>query len=118
MSAEQTTENFLKAMREFNWPDPQPVEYRLYYNEDGSPLTYTMEQLPGNYILVSQEVYISWPLHVRVRDGELVWLPQEPVVDRICPDQPTGTPCHPNNVCLVVDTTQPNRLWSRPNVHC
>jgi len=47
-------------------------EYRLYYDENGFPLFFSMESLPGNYIVVDQETYLNSPKHIRVFDGKLV----------------------------------------------
>jgi hypothetical protein len=59
-------------------PEPKQIFYRLYYNADGSPIIYSMEHLPGNYIEVDQPTYVLAPFNVRVIDGKLVYI--KPVV--------------------------------------
>lgn len=90
-------------------PEPQPVSWRLYYNEAGEPITYSMEPLPGTYIEVDTETYARAPMHVRIRNGQLIEL--KSAVSRLVPGE-TGTPCYPNNVAIVVPEDEPHQNWS------
>ena len=90
-------------------PEPLPVSWRLYYDAEGAPITYSMESLPGTYIEVDAETYARMPMNVRVRDGRLIEL--KSAVRRLAPSD-TGTPCYPNNVAIVVDETEPHQRWS------
>jgi hypothetical protein len=111
MGAKETTENFWAVWQNFEWPEIKPVSYRLYYHEDGSPDFYTMEDLPGDYIEVSQEVYINSPRNVRVVDGELQIMPVRKTVQKLIPNQRSGTRCDTRDVCVVVDDG--GTFWSR-----
>ena len=93
----------------YGMPDPKPVFWRLYHDEEGQPITYSMEDLPGTYIDVDVETYARAPFNVRVRDGKLIELKQ--AVTRLSPSD-TGTPCHPDNVAIVVSETEPHQRWS------
>ena len=58
------------------WANYKPVEikpilYRLYYNDQGLPLFYSQEDLPGKYVDVDHETYVNPPKHVRIVDGKL-----------------------------------------------
>ena len=90
-------------------PEPRPVSWRLYYNEAGEPIIYSMEQLPGTYIEVDAETYALASFNVRVQEGRLIKLQQ--AVRRLAPGN-IGTPCHPDNVAIVVDETEPHQRWS------
>ena len=90
-------------------PEPQPVSWRLYYNDAGEPITYSMEHLPGTYIEIDPETYARSPWNVRVRDGQLIEL--KPSVRKLVPAD-TGTPCHPDNVAIVVSDKEPHQRWS------
>jgi hypothetical protein len=92
-----------------------PVEiaaptYRLYYGEQGEPLFYSMEDLPGKYIEVDHVTYSNPPTHCRVVDGVLQVLKTTSVTKIVPAD--TGTPCHPDNVSIVVDETEPHTRWT------
>ena len=90
-------------------PEPQPEIRRLYYNDSGEPIMYTMENLPGTYIEVDAEIYARTPMNVRVRNGQLVEL--KPAVRKLVPSN-TGIPCYPDNVAIVVPETEPHQRWS------
>lgn len=47
-------------------------EYRLYYNEDGTPKEYSRQELEGNYIVVSKQVFEERRYDVYVKDGKLI----------------------------------------------
>ena len=103
----ETTEfwNILRSM-----PEPQPVFYRLYH-QDGVPLFYSMEDLPGTYIEIDAETFARSPVHVRVRDGKLVERIWQTTAKLVPSD--TGTPCHPDDVTIVVSETEPHQRWSK-----
>ena len=90
-------------------PEPRPVFWRLYYDAAGEPITYSMEDLPGTYIDVDAETFARSPRNVRVQAGQLIEL--KFAVRRLVPTD-TGTPCHPDNVAIVVDETKPHQRWS------
>lgn len=47
-------------------------EYRLYYDANGKPITYTVENLPGNYITVTAQQYSECRMDVVVIAGQIV----------------------------------------------
>ena len=91
-------------------PEPQPVFFRLYH-QDGVPLFYSMEDLPGTYIEIDAETFSRSPMHVRVRDGRLVESIWRTTVKLVPSD--AGTACHPDNVAIVVADTEPHQRWSK-----
>ena len=91
-------------------PEPKPVFYRLYYNDTGVPLFYSMEDLPGNYIELTHEQYAQGKTNIRVRDGKIVEITWATSTKLIPGD--TGTACDPRDVA-VVTKQQPATHWSK-----
>ena len=56
-----------------------------------------------------QVLHSNPPTHVRVVDGKLVILKTN-FVTKLTP-APTGTPCDPLDVSIVVDVTEPHTNW-------
>jgi len=102
-----TPEEFFGAIA--NMPEPQPVFYRLYHDESGVPLFYSMEDLPGTYIEIDQAAYNLGSSCVRVRDGRMVELTWQ-TTQKIVPNN-TGTMCHEHDVAIVVE--QNGTYWSK-----
>jgi hypothetical protein len=92
-------------------PEPQAPFFRLYHDANGMPLFYSMEDLPGTYIEISQEQYYYNASNVRVRDGQLVKMSWSTTI-KLVPGN-SGTPCHPDNVAVVVTESQPHTRWSK-----
>jgi hypothetical protein len=106
----ETTENFFKALSE--WQDtsqPQMLFYRLYYDQLGQPICYSMEDLPGNYIEITAEQFAQSSPHLRVVDGKLV-LPRVPCSPTLVPSD-QGTAWVVEDVAVVVADTQPHTKW-------
>ena len=105
MTPEQLHQLF-QAMPE----SPQPF-YRLYYNDQGLPLFYSMADEPGTYIEIDQETFARNISNVRVRDGRLVEVTWS-TTTKLIPSS-SGSPCHPDNVAVIVAEDQPHTRWSK-----
>ena len=90
-------------------PDPEPVQWRLYHNDQGQPVCYSMEHLPGNYIDVDAETYALAPFNVRVVNGTLKYITVS-TVNKLVPSD-SGTLCHSQNIAVVVE--QHGTYWSK-----
>jgi hypothetical protein len=106
-----TTQNFLDVMEHFPWPEPKPISYRLYHDDQGQPLFYSMEDLPGTYIEVDQSIYVTSPGNVKVADGKLIVIPPGISVTKLRPDATQGIVCDKRDICVVVDSDVPHQRW-------
>lgn len=111
MNTNQTTENFLKVMQDFHWPEPRPISYRLYHDETGRPLVYTMEDLPGTFVEIDQQTYIAASHWVKVVDGKLIKIESKSLPRKLRPSQQDGVCCDPRDVCVIVTHNTPNQRW-------
>lgn len=87
------------------------VSYRLYYNDDGTPICYSMEDLPHNYIELTPEEFHLSPPNVRVANGKMIIIKPASYVKKLIPST-QGVACDPRDICVIVNETQPNIHWS------
>ena len=92
-------------------PDPEQPFFRLYHDAEGRPLFYSMADEPGTYIEITQEQYSINAFNVRVRDGKLVEIFWSTTF-KLVPGN-SGSPCHPDNVAVIVTEDQPHTKWSK-----
>ena len=106
----ETEQNFRLAWAE-PIAEPAVVFFRLYYDEDGLPISYSMEDLPGNYIDIDADTYRLSSPRVRVINGKLIHITPKKTVTKLVPGS-VGTSCLPDNVSIIVDEQQPHTKWS------
>ena len=104
-----TPEEFWSVLA--NMPRPKPVFFRLYYDDLGAPITYSMEDLPGNYIDIDCELFVHSPSNVRVVDGKLTFTEPQRQFTKLRPSL-EGTSCDPRYVAVVVSGKDPHTNWS------
>ena len=108
--SDMTEKEFWEILKDI--PEPKPIFYRLYHNDDGSPIIYSMEVLPGNYIEVDQSTYALAPFNVKVINDKLTYIKPAITVKKLQPNHRNGTTCDPRDVCVVVGTDQTHIKWS------
>ena len=101
---------FLDFWKNYQWPEPKAVFYRLYYNSQGYPVSYSMEDLPGNYIEIAPEQYTLADINVKIIDGKIV-PNQKRLPPKLVPTLHAGTRCHVHDVTIVDDALQQYQTW-------
>ena len=91
---------------------PRPVERRLYYDESGRVVTYTCEDLPGNYIVVTPEQFAEARPDVIVRDGKIIYTHKLSHISKLA-ESTEGVATSRWDVNILVDAESPSRTcWS------
>ena len=106
----ETTENFFKVLSE--WQDtaqPQMLFYRLYHDQLGQPVCYSMEDLPGKYVDIDQSTYAASP-YARVINGKLTVIKPAGNIAKLVPSM-VGTSCDARDVCVIANTKETVK-WS------
>lgn len=88
-------------------------EFRLYYDEKGSVVTYTCEKLEGNYILIDATTFAEARPDVRVVDGKLIKAGLGAVVSRLYPST-EGVSCEKEDLSIVTEV--PGTYWKLKTV--
>jgi hypothetical protein len=91
-----------------------PVEhtpvYKLYYDSQGYLICYSMDDLPGQWLLITAEQFAKSDSHVRVVDGKVV--PLVRVRSRKLVPANEGTNCSVSSVAIVVPESESDQKWS------
>ena len=99
---------FWQAVSDFV-PTVTTVEYRLYYDNQGVPLYYSCEHLPGNYIVVSAEVYAQGRYDCKIVDGTIKY-PIQIKSAKLVPST-KGTSCYVKDVSIISNTETDAQHW-------
>jgi hypothetical protein len=102
-------QEFLDFWNSIEWPQEKTIYYRLYHDDSGRALFYSHEDQLGKYIDITPEQFALGDMQVRVIDGVLKPRPK-PIPPKLVPSD-QGTPCHPNDVAVVVDPGELHQRW-------
>jgi hypothetical protein len=79
---------------------PAELEFRLYYDAEGNPVTYACEELTGDYLVVDKDTYAQGRYDIRIIDGEIVPLHDFVYYSKMIPSE-SGTACHSDNALII-----------------
>ena len=105
--------NFWKALEQLQEIKPVKIEYRLYYNQDGTVRCYSMEDIDGDFIVIDQHTYNQFRTDLLVKDGKIIRITNNSSW-KLTPTLEQETyGCHPTNVSIVVNKDYVNpQYWS------
>lgn len=92
------------------WQSPAvavKVEYRLYYDDHGRVITYTCEDLEGNYILVDALTFAQSRPDVKVIDGKILTAIAGSVTAKLIPGS-EGQRCVAEDISIVISEDEYN----------
>ena len=107
----KTLQELIDAVQHVDSHEPAELIYRLYHDEFGNPLFYSMEHCPDiKYVDITPEQFAVSNSHVKVIDGQIV--ERSFLKPKLTPDQSQGYLCHSNNVALIQPESEFGRRWS------
>lgn len=89
----------------------EPLIYRLYHDDQGHLLFYSMEHIPElKYVNITQEQFNRAESHVKVINGQIKQL--DFIRPKLIPHSLEGQSTHSKNVALIQPVDQPHILWN------
>jgi hypothetical protein len=92
-------------------------KYRLYYNDDGTPKFYTMEDLPGQYIAVDLETFERGRYDIVVKNLKVLSLSDIGTFRYVAVDaKTTNSICSDaSDITILVSEDTPHIFWDYIN---
>lgn len=107
-------EEFLKALALLQIPIIATVlEYRVYYDGEGKILTYTTEDLPGSYLVITQDQYNQARFDALVKDGQLIFTHKQTHVYKLKKNKTTGVCTSKYDVNIIMNKSKNTVYWTQ-----
>lgn len=104
-------DRFLREAYDLVSPLPDVrIEYRVYFDDKGELLFYSMEDLPGNYVVVDRDFFAGSPTNVCLRNGKLIVITPDTSA-KLIPGK-NGTSCDARDI-LVLRDHGPCLKWTK-----
>lgn len=109
---------FWQAATQHDWTQPEiPKEFRVYHDPDGKILFYSMEDLPGDYIVIDRVTFDQCRLDLKVKKGKLVKIIQG-ASWKMAPAEEADIACHSKDVTVIVNhDSQQKKYWKVITTH-
>lgn len=92
--------NFFEAASRHRSIKQQKQFFRLYYNDAGQPTAYSMEDLPGKYIVIDQKTYAEGRKDVIIKGGKVIKLNSLSAIYKMVPAD-EGTECDAEDITII-----------------
>ena len=92
---------FEKFLKEYQPIELKQPDFRLYYNDDGSIICYSCENLEGNYVLIDAQTYAECRQDVTIVDGKIETVKPLVLVQKLV-ESKQGTRCAIDDINIVV----------------
>ena len=90
-------------------------KYRLYYNKDGTPKYYSMEDLAGDYIAVDHQTFEIGRYDIIIKDKKIINLTDlgYPKFHIVATETDTTVKCDSDDITLITNSVSHdnNILW-------
>lgn len=92
----------------FEEAKPEPIEFRVYYDDKGKVSFYTCEKPEGNYLIIDRQTFVEARPDMKVIDGKLVRDLPGTIIQKLIPSI-KGISCAEGDISIVVDETYENK---------
>lgn len=82
---------------------PRKIEYRAYYNSDGSIVTYTTEAIEGQYIVITADQYAQARPDAKVVGDKLVFTHRRSHVSKLVKNKTSGIRTSKYDISIISD---------------
>lgn len=84
-------------------PKQEQIEYRLYYDSNGRVITYSTENLPGKYLVITREQFSEARSDVIVQNNVIVQTHLKNTVHKLKKNKVSRV-CSKYDVSIIIDT--------------
>lgn len=90
-------------------------KFRLYYNDDGTPKFYSMEELEGKFISIDRSVFEASRYDIKIVDGKIKSLSENTIskYHRVSELSKTTVKCDHDDISILSDDRY--NLWDYKN---
>ena len=108
MSDEKTIEELIfehlqKVLRDQQERPKKELEFRVYYDDAGNVVTYSTEDLPGKYIVITREQYNMARHDAKIKDGKLIYVHLLSSVIKIAKTENGNWRVNKNDLSVIAD---------------
>lgn len=108
------TEIFLQFWQRYQWPAaPKTQIRRLYHDDHGDPVIYSVEDLPGKYIDLTPQQFDARSHAVKVIDGKLIDISKGTTIKLIPSDH--GVACDKRDITVISASDRNIQHWQPKN---
>lgn len=90
---------------------PEKIEFRAYYNADGSIITYTTEKITGDYIVITAQQYSEARPDAKVFDGQLVHTHRRSHVSKLLKNKSEGVKTSKYDMSVIADEHDDDTIY-------
>jgi hypothetical protein len=94
---------FQKFVQEYNPIQRKEIEFRLYYNDDGSIICYSCDNLGSKFIVIDAQTYAECRQNVKVVDGKIEVVKPLIMLEKLV-ESTHGTRCAIEDINIVVSS--------------
>jgi hypothetical protein len=109
---------FWQAVAHHDWTKPEiPLEFRVYHDDEGNIICYSMEDIPGNYIVTDQHTFNQFRTDLKVLDGKLIKITHS-ASWKLVPSDCGDYACDASDITLIVPQDHTNKkYWKVETTH-